>query len=102
MGTIAESNSAGSTATFTFTGTSVSWIGCRKLSTGIADVYLDGVFVTEIDTFEPPPIEGYQDTIFKATGLANGTHTLTIVVTGRQNPAATNGFIVVDAFDVRP
>jgi len=102
LGTIAESNSAGSTATFTFTGTSVSWIGCRKLSTGIADVYLDGVFVTEIDTFEPPPIEGYQDTIFKATGLANGTHTLTIVVTGRQNPAATNGFIVVDAFDVRP
>jgi len=102
LGTIAESNAAGSTATFTFTGTSVSWIGCRKLSTGIADVYLDGVFVTEIDTFEPPPIEGYQDTIFKATGLANGTHTLTILVTGRTNPAATNNFIVVDAFDVRP
>ncbi len=102
LGTIAESNAAGATATFTFTGTSVSWIGCRKLSTGIADVYLDGVFMTEIDTFEPPPLEGYQDTIFKATGLANGTHTLTIVVTGRQNPAATNNFIVVDAFDVRP
>ena len=58
--------------------------------------------MAEIDTFEPPPIEGYQDTIFKATGLANGTHTLTILVTGRTNPAATNNFIVVDAFDVRP
>jgi hypothetical protein len=102
LGTIAESNSAGATATFSFTGTEVSWIGCRKLSTGIADVYLDGVFQTEIDTFQAPPIEGYQHTIFKATGLANGSHTLTIVVTGRTNPAATNNYIVIDAFDVRP
>jgi len=102
LGTIAETGVAGATATFTFTGTEVSWIGCRKLSTGIADVYLDGVFQTEIDTFEAPPIEAYQHTIYKATGLANGTHTLTIVVTGRTNPAAFNNLIVIDAFDVRP
>lgn len=102
LGTVAETGVAGATATFTFTGTEVSWIGCRKLSTGIADVYLDGVFQTEIDTFEAPPIEAYQHTIYKATGLANGTHTLTIVVTGRTNPAAFNNLIVIDAFDVRP
>ncbi|HYU68110.1 MAG TPA: Ig-like domain-containing protein [Burkholderiales bacterium] len=101
MGTISESNSAGATATFTFTGTSVSWIGCRKFTTGIANVYLDGVFVAEIDTFASPR-EGYQDIIFKATGLASGSHTLTIEATGRQNPAASNNYIVVDAFDVRP
>jgi len=102
LGTIAETGVAGASVSFTFTGTEVSWIGCRKLSTGIADVYLDGVFQTEIDTFLAPPIEAYQHTIFKATGLANGTHTLTIVVTGRTNPAATNNVIVIDAFDVRP
>jgi Bacterial Ig domain len=102
LGTIAETGVAGATASFTFTGTEVSWIGCRKLSTGIADVYLDGVFQTEIDTFQAPPIEAYQHTIYKATGLANGSHTLTIVVTGRTNPAATNNVIVIDAFDVRP
>jgi uncharacterized protein involved in high-affinity Fe2+ transport len=102
LGTVAETGVAGATATFTFTGTDVSWIGCRKLSTGIADVYLDGVFQTEIDTFQAPPIEAYQHTIFKATGLANGSHTLTIVVTGRTNPAAFNNLIVIDAFDVRP
>ena len=101
LGTIAESNSAGATATFTFTGTSVSWIGCRKFTTGIANVYLDGVFVAEIDTFASPT-EGYQDTIYKATGLASGSHTLTIEATGRQNPAASNNYVVVDAFDVRP
>jgi hypothetical protein len=102
MGTIAESNTPGARATFTFTGTSVSWIGCRKFTTGIANVYLDGMFVTQIDTFEPAPIEAYQHIIFTASGLAAGTHTLTIEATGQQNPAASNNWVVVDAFDVRP
>jgi hypothetical protein len=101
-GSISETDVAGATATFTFSGTTVSWIGCRKLTIGIADVFVDGVFVREIDGFQPAPIEGYQDTIFKASGLAPGTHTLTIQVTGRKNPAANNGFVVIDAFDVEP
>ncbi|MGB5080359.1 MAG: hypothetical protein WBO23_06420, partial [Burkholderiales bacterium] len=101
-GTISESNTPGARATFTFTGTSVSWIGCRKLNMGIANVYVDGVFVKEIDTFEPAPIEGYQNTIFTASGLAPGTHTLTIEATGRQNPASQFNVVVVDAFDIRP
>jgi len=83
--------------TFTFTGTSVSWIGCRKLSTGIARVSLDGEFVQEISTYEPFPIEGYQHTVFRADGLTPGTHTLTI-----EKSESSSGFIVVDAFDVRP
>jgi hypothetical protein len=95
-GTAATSATAGASVTFTFTGTSVSWIGLRKLSTGLADVYVDGIFVEQIDTFRPTPIEGYQDTIFRVDGLASGAHTLTIVA------ATTGAFIVVDAFDVRP
>jgi hypothetical protein len=86
----------GAKVTFTFTGTSVSWIGLRKLSTGLANVYLDGIFVKQISTYLDPPMEAYQTTIFRADGLANGTHTLTIEV------ASTNSYIVVDAFDVRP
>ena len=101
MGTVATSSVAGSQATFIFTGTSVSWIGCRKFSTGIANVYLDGVFMAQIDTFSPQE-GGYQDTIFEARGLASGTHMLTIEATGQQNPAASSAYVVVDAFDVRP
>jgi hypothetical protein len=101
-GTISESATPGSRATFTFTGTSVRWIGCAKITTGIARVYVDGVFAQEIDTFNPPPIEGYQRVIFKATGLAPGTHTLAIEATGRQNPSAGSNYVVVDAFDVQP
>ena len=101
MGTIADSGVAGAQATFSFTGTAVSWIGCRKLTTGIANVYLDGMFVEQIDTFASPT-EGYQHTIFTASGLAAGTHTLTIEVTGQHNPATSTAYIVVDAFDVSP
>jgi hypothetical protein len=95
-GAASTSATAGARVTFAFTGTSVSWIGCRKLSTGIASVYLDGVFVEQINTYEPFPIEGYQHTVFRADGLTHGPHTLTI------EPAGNGGFIVVDAFDVRP
>jgi len=95
-GSASTSATAGARVTFTFTGTSVSWIGLRKLSTGIARVILDGRFVQEIDTYEPTPIEGYQHTVFRADGLTPGTHTLTL------ESASSGSFIVVDAFDVRP
>ncbi len=95
-GAASTSATAGARATFTFTGTSVSWIGCRKLSTGLANVYLDGILVEQVNTYAPTPIEGYQNTIFRADGLATGTHTLTI------EAVSTGAFVVVDAFDVRP
>jgi len=101
-GTAAASAAPGAQATFTFTGTGVRWIGCQKYTTGIARVYLDGVFMTEIDTYRALPVEGYQDAVFTASGLASGSHTLTIEATGRQNPAASSAYVVVDAFDVRP
>jgi trimeric autotransporter adhesin len=86
----------GARATFSFTGTSVSWISCQKRSIGPANVYLDGVFVTQINNHRPAGIEGYQRTIFRADGLTNGPHTLTI------EALTTTGFVVVDAFDVHP
>src|SRR5712691_5087522 len=46
-GTAAVSTAPGAQATISFTGTSVSWIGGRTSQTGIARVYLDGVFATE-------------------------------------------------------
>lgn len=98
-GSAATSNIQGATATFRFTGTSVSWIGCRKSSAGgTARVYIDGVFQKEIRLKESYPIEGYQMTVFRADGLAPGAHTITIEVV-----SATDGpYVVVDAFDVHP
>ena len=100
MRTISASDVPGAQAAFSFTGTAVDWIGSRKSTTGIARVYLDGAYVTQIDTYAPG--DGLQETIFSATGLAAGSHTLTIEVTGQKNPASSSAYIVVDAFDVRP
>src|SRR5439155_10084518 len=83
--------------TFTFTGTSVYWIGFRGPQTGIARVYVDGVVVSDIDTYSS--FEQVQAMVFQTTGLAAGTHTLTIEVTGSKNPASVGTYIIVDAFD---
>ncbi|HEY1289218.1 MAG TPA: hypothetical protein VGF58_12885 [Burkholderiales bacterium] len=88
---------AGSRADFTFTGSSVSWIGCQKESCGgVARVSIDGAFVKEIHNFRPEPIEAFQNETFRADGLSPGQHTLTI------QQMINGSYIVVDAFDVRP
>jgi len=97
-GRSATSNRTGATLTFRFTGTSVSWIGCQKSSAGgMAKVYIDGVFMKEIRMTQRYPIEGYQMTVFRQDGLAEGPHTLMIEVTSCDKCS----YVVVDAFDVR-
>src|SRR5499427_7376474 len=92
------SDQAGAQATFTFTGTSVCWIGGRSDETGIAQVFLDGTLVAQVDTYSKT--KEVQVPLFTAAGLANTSHTLMISVTGQRNAAATLAFILVDAFDV--
>ena len=98
-GSTTTSNQTGATLTFSFTGTSVSWIGCRKSTAGgSANVYIDGVLVRNVRLSQSYPIEGYQMTVFRADGLADGPHTLMIEVTSSNN----GPYVVVDAFDVHP
>jgi hypothetical protein len=95
-GQTATSNIPGTTATFSFTGTSVSWISCEKNSAaGTAKVYIDGALQKEIRLGQDYPIEGYQMTVFRADGLSNGPHKLMIEVTNTDQ-----SYVVVDAFDV--
>ncbi len=97
-GTAAVSTAPGAQATISFTGPSVSWIGGRTPQTGIARVFLDGVFLAEVDTYSKTT--EVRVPMFAATGLADASHTFTIEVTGRQNASATGALVVVDAFDV--
>ncbi len=88
---------AGSKATFTFTGTSVSWVSYRDEWSGIAQVFVDGALKGEVDAYATP----YKPraAVYSASGLNWGTHTISIVVTGRRNPASRGRWIWVDAFD---
>ncbi|HEX3098240.1 MAG TPA: hypothetical protein VHQ02_11005 [Usitatibacter sp.] len=95
-GVTATSNQTGATATFHFTGTSVSWIGCEKESAaGVANIYVDDVFQKQVRLGQDYPIEGYQMTIFRVDGLTNAPHTLKIEVANQDG-----SYVVVDAFDV--
>jgi acyl carrier protein len=89
---------AGATATFTFVGTSIDWIGLRGPDAGIARIYLDGTFHAEVDAFAATAI---QTVLFSARNLAAAAHTLVIEATGLKRAAATDSRVVVDAFDVR-
>ncbi|HEY6359511.1 MAG TPA: Ig-like domain-containing protein [Vicinamibacterales bacterium] len=111
-GTASFNRSTGARATFTFTGTGVSVIGFRAFWAGIAHVYLDEVFVAELDLSLPlctaeQRAQGCRDEIdhapvFTASALPAGSHTLTIEVTGGRNASAFDNAVVVDAFDVAP
>src|SRR5260221_636918 len=78
------STTPGAQATFTFTGTGISWIGARGPQSGIARISLDGALVAVFDLYSPT--EETQQTEFTTSGLAAGTHTLTIQGTGKQTP----------------
>jgi trimeric autotransporter adhesin len=110
-GTASFNRAAGARAVFHFTGTSVRWIGFRAYWAGIAAVYLDGVFVEELDLFlpacpRPRPAgcvdEDDQVAVFTADDLVPGPHVLVIEVTGRRNEESIDNAVVVDAFDVAP
>ena len=99
-GTATFNRSAGARATFTFNGTSISWIGFRAAWAGIARVYVDGAFVTEVDLYSTTEL--VQTPVFMSTALTAGMHTLTVESTGQKNPAASDYAVVVDAFNVTP
>ncbi|MGH8642392.1 MAG: Ig-like domain-containing protein, partial [Burkholderiales bacterium] len=100
-GVAGSSDAAGATVTFTFTGTAVSWIGLKCNICGIANVSIDGGPPTTVDTAGPaaPGSPGLASAaVFTASGLAPGSHTLVVTVTG--NTSSTGAHIIVDAFDV--
>jgi len=100
-GTAASSNIGADTASFTFTGTAVSWIGLKCNVCGIATVSIDGGPAISVNTAgaAAPGSPGVtSEVVFASSPLAAGTHTLVITVTGTTTSGGAH--IIVDAFDV--
>ncbi len=93
-GRVAWSKSPGATATFTFTGSSVSWIGPKGPTRGVALVLLDGRAVARVDLWRSSFVA--RAVLFKRTFHATGRHTLTIrVLSTPSHPCvAIDGFVV--------
>lgn len=94
-GNVAWSKTPGSTATFTFSGSSVSWIGPVGPTRGLALVLLDGQAVTRVDLWRSSFVA--RAVLFKRSFGSVGRHTLTIeVLSMPSHPyVAIDGFVVV-------
>jgi hypothetical protein len=93
-GRVAWSKDPGATATFTFTGASVKWVGPLGPTRGRAVVLIDGREVARVNLWRSSFVP--RAVVFKRTFKATGSHTLTIKVLsapGRQT-VAIDGFIV--------
>jgi hypothetical protein len=95
-----SSATAGASVTYSFTGDSIAWVGAKDSTHGYASVRVDDGPAVLVDTYAPT--RETQHVLYKRSGLAPGTHTITITVTSQEDPAATNTFQEVDAFIVGP
>ena len=98
-GSIVEASEANATASLTFSGTGVSWIGFRGPWAGIAEVYIDGALKATVDTYSPS--EQAQVVMYTTSGLPSGSHTIMIKATGTWSSSSASAWVVVDAFDVK-
>ena len=97
-GNIAKlANKSGARASFTFVGTSITWIGFRDQASGIARVYIDDVLKNEIDTYSQSAAT--QASVYTLANLSAGTHTIAIEATGRRTQGSKGSWVWVDAFD---
>jgi hypothetical protein len=98
-GSAALAMDANSSATVSFTGTGITWIGYQDQWSGIANVYVDGTLQSSpVDTYTAA--EKVQSPVYSISGLSPGPHTLMIVVTGTHNAASAGSWVWVDAFVV--
>jgi uncharacterized protein (TIGR03437 family) len=89
---------AGAHVDLTFNGTGITWIGYRDEWSGLAQVFMDGALQATVDTYLTP--SQAQTPTYSLTGLAPGTHVLSIVATGTHSTASAGAWVWVDAFQV--
>ncbi|MBS3909193.1 MAG: S8 family serine peptidase [Actinobacteria bacterium] len=95
-GAFKHSSSTGVSVTYSFNGTSVSWVAQKSPASGIAKVYIDGVYQQDVDLYGT---SDHQQLVYTKSGLALGNHTIKIEVAGTKNASSSGYDVNVDAFD---
>jgi GH25 family lysozyme M1 (1,4-beta-N-acetylmuramidase) len=98
-GRLWSSDLARSSVKLTFSGTAVDWVTARGPDQGRARVSIDGLSIETVDNYAAQPAFGVTRSF---EGLAEGVHTLRIVVLGDARPAADDELVSVDGFSVVP
>jgi len=101
-GTLRTSRTAGTTATYTFTGSQVAWIAPRGSTRGSARVSIDGVAETTVDLNRS--LLAPRRLVFTRAFQAVGRHRITVTVKGTAGHPRVDidGFAVVDPASGHP
>jgi hypothetical protein len=81
----------GASATITFTGTGIAWVGPSGPTRGTARIFLDGKAVANVNLRRS---SFHARTLLYSKALKAGEHTLKIVVTSRGRPVAIDELII--------
>jgi len=94
-GSLRRSSAPGASATFAFSGTSVTWLGLQSRGQGLADVFIDGRRVETVDGYAARTTFQVRHTY---AGLTNARHVVRVVVRGEHNPNSVGNLVYIDAF----
>jgi len=97
-GSIAQTRTAGATATIRLTAGHLSWVGTTAPNRGKAEVLIDGRRHAVLDLYSPTT---RTRVVLFTTALSPGSHTLTIRALGKRRGAASDSYIDTDAFITR-
>jgi hypothetical protein len=98
-GTIRMSQKVSSKLTYAFSGTSIALVGYKGTAGGYASIYVDGVLKTGSASFYSKTGK-HKQTIWSASGLAAGNHTIQVVPRGTKPSASSGTWVYVDAFRI--
>lgn len=99
-GTGHYSDQVGAYIEYTFTGKGIMMIGTRHTNRGKADIYIDGVLDKTIDMYSATT--QYKHITYIKQGLADGAHTIRVVIRSDKNPASAGHYIDLDQFVANP
>ena len=85
-------------ASYTFTGTGIKLIAAKNADHGIAQIFIDGTYMSDVDFFNESGIS--QVVVYADSLLSYGIHTIEIKATGTERTEATGSYIDIDAFEV--
>jgi hypothetical protein len=92
-GRIRESAIPNSSVEFSFESADIYWRALRSPESGKANVYIDGVFSREVDSYSPRS-RCWEQFLYIKKGLAPNTrHTIKIVVTGKKHSKSSSAAI---------
>jgi hypothetical protein len=89
-------SSTTSSATLTFTGSTVAYVARMTSGSGTSTITIDGKVVTTVNGYSATT--KYQQSLFSTSNLSSGTHTIKVSRTGQKDARSTGTSSIVDAF----